>query len=114
MVGPSVLGIAAAGKRLTGPERHVGRLRRDHLPLPVVSLQRGGRRLPLVHGATSPTYSLGNRDIGKTLGLTVYATDSTGTVVRLLEPDRPDRAVAGRCSSRPPSRSSPGLRPSGR
>ena len=28
-------------------ERHVGRLRRDHLPLPVVSLQRRRRRLPL-------------------------------------------------------------------
>ena len=31
-----------------------------------------------VHGATRPSYTLGAKDVGATLGLTVHATDSTG------------------------------------
>jgi len=32
-----------------------------------------------VHGATNPTYTLGPKDVGHTLGFAVHATDSSGT-----------------------------------
>ena len=37
------------------------------------------RRPPSIRGATRQTYPLGARDIGKTLGLTLRATDTSGT-----------------------------------
>src|SRR5262249_42618121 len=38
-----------------------------------------GAKCSSVHGATSPSYQLGDRDVGQTVGLAVHATDSSGT-----------------------------------
>ena len=79
MVGPSVLGTAAAGKQLTGLSGTWGGFDAITYRFQWFRCNAAGAGCLSVHGATSPTYALGNRDIGKTLGLTVYATDSTGT-----------------------------------
>ncbi|MGH2935332.1 MAG: hypothetical protein ACRDL2_12590 [Gaiellaceae bacterium] len=39
----------------------------------------GGAHCTSVHGATAATYRFGARDVGKTIGLTVTATDGNGT-----------------------------------
>ena len=96
-IGPTVIGTAAAGKRLTGPERGLDGLRRDRLPLPVVPLQRGRGACLSIHGATSPTYTLVAKDIGKTVGLTVSRPTRPG-------PLSPTRASSAR--SRPHARRS--------
>ena len=108
MVGPSVIGTAAAGKQLTGLSGTLGRVRRDHLPLPVVSLQRRRRRVPL-----DPRRDLadlrarrqGRREDARADRLR-DRLDRHG--VGLLEPRSGRSPHSGRCSSRPPSRSSPG------
>jgi hypothetical protein len=79
MVGPTVFGTAAAGKQLTGLSGTWGGFDAITYHFQWFRCNAAGAKCLSVHGATSPTYALGNRDIGKTLGLTVYATDSTGT-----------------------------------
>ena len=96
MVGPSVLGIAAAGKQLTGLSGTWGGFDAITYHFQWYRCNAAGAGCLSVHGATSPTYSLGNRDIGKTLGLTVYATDSTGTASAfssLIGPIAPSRPL---------------------
>ena len=94
---PTVIGTAAAGKRLTGLSRHLGRLRARS---PTASSGTGATPPAAaclsIHGATSPTFALGDRDVGKTLGLTVTATDSTGTAsayASLVGPIAPRRPL---------------------
>ncbi len=77
--GPIVIGTASAGKRLTGLSGVwtgtggiVYRFQWDRC-------NAAGAQCSSIGGATSPTYTLVSRDVGKTLGLTVEATDSTGT-----------------------------------
>ncbi len=79
MVGPTVIGTAAAGKQLTGLSGTWAGFDGITYHFQWFRCNAAGAGCLSVHGATSPTYSLGTRDIGKTLGLTVYATDSTGT-----------------------------------
>jgi hypothetical protein len=79
MVGPSVIGTAAAGKQLTGLSGTWAGFDTITYHFQWFRCNAAGASCLSVHGATSPTYALGNRDVGKTLGLTVYATDSTGT-----------------------------------
>ena len=79
MVGPSVLGTAAAGKRLTGLSGTWAGFDAITYHFQWYRCNAAGASCLSIHGATSPTYALGNKDIGKTVGLTVYATDSTGT-----------------------------------
>jgi hypothetical protein len=76
---PSVTGTTAVGRRLTaltgtwsgtGPIRYAFRWYR---------CDAGGGRCNTIHGATTATYTLVPRDAGKTIALTVWATDSTGT-----------------------------------
>ena len=96
MVGPSVLGTAAAGKQLTGLSGTWGGFDAITYHFQWFRCNAAGAGCLSVHGATSPTYSLGNRDIGKTLGLTVYATDSTGTASAfssLIGPIAPSRPL---------------------
>ena len=96
MVGPSVLGTAAAGKQLTGLSGTWGGFDAITYHFQWYRCNAAGAGCLSVHGATSPTYSLGNRDIGKTLGLTVYATDSTGTASAfssLIGPIAPSRPL---------------------
>jgi len=78
-VKPSVAGTVAAGRRLTaltgtwtgsGPIRYGFQWYR---------CDGSGARCNAVHGATSATYTLVGRDVGKTIGLTVQASDSRGT-----------------------------------
>ena len=93
--GPTVIGTATAGKRADRPQRRRGagsgaivyRFQWDRC-------NAAGADCLSIVGATSPTYTLVARDVGKTLGLTVVATDSTGTASAYVEPRRPDRAAA--------------------
>ncbi len=93
--GPTVIGTAAAGKRLTG-------LRGTWAGFGVIvyhfqwyRCNAAGAACLTIHGATAPSYALDSRDIGKTLGLKVFATDSTGTnsayssLVGPIAPPRP-------------------------
>ena len=95
MVGPSVLGTAAAGKRLTGLSGTWGGFGAITYRFQWYRCNAAGAACLSIHGATSPTYALGDRDVGKTLGLTVNATDSTGTasafssLVGPIAPPRP-------------------------
>jgi hypothetical protein len=76
---PSVSGTTAVGRRLTaltgtwtgsGPMKYAFQWYR---------CDASGARCNAVHGATSATYTLVPRDVAKTIGLTVRATDSGGT-----------------------------------
>jgi hypothetical protein len=79
VAGPTVAGLPVAGRRLTasagtwsgiGPVAYAYRWYR---------CDATGSRCNVVGGATKATYTLGSRDISKTVGLRVDATDSTGT-----------------------------------
>jgi hypothetical protein len=76
---PTVIGTAAAGKRLTGLSGTWGGFGQLTYRFQWYRCNAAGGSCLLIHGATSPTFPLGDRDVGKTLGLTVTATDSTGT-----------------------------------
>jgi hypothetical protein len=78
-VKPSVSGTAAAGRRLTGLTGTwagggtIGYAFQWH------RCDALGGHCTTIRGATAATYLLAARDVGKTLGLTVAATDATGT-----------------------------------
>jgi hypothetical protein len=76
---PIVLGIAAAGKRLTGLSGVWTGSGAISYRFQWVRCNAAGAACLSILGATSPTYTLVPRDVGKTVGLTVYATDSTGS-----------------------------------
>ena len=94
--GPTVIGTAAAGKQLTGLSGTWGGFEQIDVPLPVVSLQRR-RRGPASRSTARPRrrYPLGDRDVGKTLGLTVTPRTRRGppsaysSLVGPIAPRRP-------------------------
>jgi hypothetical protein len=77
--GPTVIGTAAAGKLLTGLSGTWAGLSTIAYAFQWYRCNGAGAACASVHGATSPSYQLGDRDIGQTVGLAVMATDSTGT-----------------------------------
>ena len=77
--GPSVIGAAAAGKLLTGLSGTWAGLSSIAYRFQWYRCNGAGAKCLSVHGATSPSYSLGDRDVGQTVGLAVLAKDSSGT-----------------------------------
>jgi hypothetical protein len=78
---PSVTGTAAAGRRLTalsGTWAGTGPLAYSYQWFRCDPL---GSRCTTVRGATGPTYTLGSRDVARTVGLRVKATDESGSAV---------------------------------
>jgi hypothetical protein len=76
---PSVTGTTAVGRRLsalTGTWSGAGTLR---YAFQWYRCDAGGARCNPIHGATSATYTLVPRDVAKTIGLTVWASDAGGT-----------------------------------
>ena len=95
-VAPSVIGSATAGKQLSGLSGSWAGFGAITYRFRGTAATRPARTAPRSHGAASPTFSLGNADVGKTLGLTVYATDSTGTTAAyasLVGPIAPKRPL---------------------
>ena len=81
MIGPSVTGTRVIGEKLavvTGVWKGVGPIGFSYQWFRCDST--GGHCLS-IHGSTSPTYKLVEKDLGQTIGLTEYATDSTGTTI---------------------------------
>src|SRR5262245_8159401 len=75
---PSVSGTTAVGRRLTaltGTWTGAGTLR---YAFQWYRCDASGARCNPVHGATSATYTLVPRDVAKTIGLTVWASDAGG------------------------------------
>ncbi len=80
VAGPTVSGTAAQGRKLTAsPGTWSGR-EPVSFAYQWMRCDAGGARCNLVRGATKETYTLGRRDTGKTVGLTLRAKDATGTV----------------------------------
>ncbi len=77
--GPTVIGTAAAGKLLTGLSGTWAGLSTITYRFQWYRCNAAGAKCLSVHGATSPSFQLGNRDVGQTVGLGVRATDSSGT-----------------------------------
>jgi len=77
--GPTVIGTAAAGKLLTGLSGTWAGFGEIAYRFRWYRCNAAGAACQTVHGATSPTFKLGDRDVGQTVGLAVYATDTTGT-----------------------------------
>src|SRR6188508_2481223 len=76
---PSVTGTTAVGRRLsalTGTWSGAGTIR---YAFQWYRCDASGARCNPVHGATSATYTLVTRDVAKTIGLTVWASDAGGT-----------------------------------
>ncbi len=93
---PSVIGTAAAGKRLTGLSGSWGGFGQITYHFKWYRCNAAGASCLSIQGATSPTFALGVRDVGKTLGLTVSATDSTGSAsayASLVGPIAPKRPL---------------------
>jgi hypothetical protein len=79
--GPSVTGVAAAGRPLTASAGTWTGLGPISYAYTWYRCDPNGARCNRVRGAAQATYLLGAKDAGKTLGLRVDATDSTGTAV---------------------------------
>jgi hypothetical protein len=93
---PSVIGTAAAGKQLTGLSGSWGGFGAITYHFQWYRCNAAGASCLSIHGATSPTFALGVRDIGKTLGLRVSASDSTGSTsafASLVGPIAPKRPL---------------------
>jgi len=94
--GPTVIGTAAAGKLLTGLSGTWAGLGQIAYKFQWYRCNAAGAKCQSVQGATSPTYKLGDKDVGQTVGLAVHATDTTGTATdfsSLLGPIAPRRPL---------------------
>ena len=91
-----MIGIAAAGKRVTGLSGVWTGSGAISYRFQWVRCNAAGADCLSILGASSPTYTLVARDVGKTVGLTVYATDSTGTAASFAS------LVGPIAASRPP------------
>ena len=94
--GPSVIGTAAAGKLLTGLSGTWAGFSEISYHFQWHRCNAAGAACVSVRGATSPSYRLGEKDVGQTLGLTVLATDTTGTATAyssLIGPIAPSRPL---------------------
>jgi hypothetical protein len=93
--GPTVIGSAAAGKLLTGLSGTWAGFGQIAYRFRWYRCNAAGASCRSVSGATSPTFKLGDRDVGQTVGLAVAATDKTGTgtayssLVGPIAPSRP-------------------------
>jgi hypothetical protein len=74
-----VIGTAAAGKLLTGLSGNWAGSGPTTYKFQWYRCNAAGAACRSVSGATSPTFALGDRDVGKTLGFRVTAVDSTGS-----------------------------------
>jgi hypothetical protein len=91
-----VIGTAAAGKLLTGLSGTWAGFGDIAYHFQWYRCNGAGASCVVVHGATSPSYQPGDRDIGQTVGLAVLATDSTGTATgysSLIGPIAPRRPL---------------------
>jgi hypothetical protein len=92
---PSVIGTAAAGKLLTGLSGTWGGSGDLRYRFQWYRCNAAGAGCTSIGGATSPTFALGPRDVGKTLGLAVRTSDANGTssaytsLVGPIAPKRP-------------------------
>src|ERR1044072_4562532 len=75
---PSVSGTAAGGRRLTAPTGTWSGAGTIRYAFQWYRCDASGARCNPVHGATSATYMLVPRDVAKTIGLTVWASDGGG------------------------------------
>jgi hypothetical protein len=94
--GPTVIGTAAAGKLLTGLSGTWAGFGNIAYKFQWYRCNAAGAACTSVHGATSPSYPLGLRDVGQTVGLAVLATDTTGTATAyssLIGPIAPKRPL---------------------
>jgi hypothetical protein len=81
VLGPGVSGTESTGEKLsalTGVWKGVGPIGFSYQWFRCDSV---GAHCLSIHGSTSPTYKLVAKDVGQTVGLTLYATDSTGTTI---------------------------------
>lgn len=91
---PVVIGVAAVGRRLTGLSGVWTGAGPVSYRFQWMRCNAAGARCLPIGGATSPTYTVVARDVGKTLGFSVYASDSTGMAAgyaSLLGPIAPAR-----------------------
>ena len=79
VAGPTVNGTAAQGRKLTAAPGTWSGQGPIAFAYQWYRCDAAGARCNRVRGATRETYTLGKRDTGKTLGLTLRATDATGT-----------------------------------
>ncbi len=80
-VAPSVSGTTAVGRRLTALTGTWVGTDTIRYSFQWYRCDGSGARCNSVHGATSATYTLVAKDVAKTIGLTVSATDTTGTAI---------------------------------
>ena len=91
-----MIGTAAAGKLLTGLSGTWAGLSTIAYQFQWYRCNAAGAACVSVHGATSPSFQLGDRDVGQTVGLAVHATDSSGTAAAyssLIGPIAPRRPL---------------------
>jgi hypothetical protein len=94
--GPTVIGTAAAGKLLTGLSGTWAGVDNISYRFQWYRCNAAGAGCQSVHGATSPSYNLGDKDVGQTVGLAVRATDTSGTATQyssLVGPIAPRRPL---------------------
>lgn len=77
--GPVVTGTAEQGSQLTGSAGIWSGIGQLAYAYQWYRCDGNGAHCSSIHGATSVTYRTVAADVGKTLGFTVHATDSTGT-----------------------------------
>jgi hypothetical protein len=77
---PTVLGIGKQGAQLTGSIGIWSGSGVIGYGYQWYRCDGAGAHCESVHGATRPTYTLVAKDVGRTLGFAVHATDATGTV----------------------------------
>jgi hypothetical protein len=93
---PTMVGTAAAGKQLTGLAGNWAGFGPIGYRFQWYRCNAAGGGCRTIHGATGQTYPLGLKDIGKTVGLSVRATDSSGTATAyssLIGPIAPKRPL---------------------
>jgi Ig domain of plant-specific actin-binding protein len=76
---PSVSGIAESGARLAAGSGTWASATTVSYAYQWYRCDAAGARCSSIHGATAPGLTLGKRDLGKTIGLTVTATDANGS-----------------------------------
>ncbi|HEY4412885.1 MAG TPA: hypothetical protein VGN06_07795 [Gaiellaceae bacterium] len=76
---PAVTGTLKSGQQITGSTGTWTGTAPIAFAVQWYRCDATGAHCSSVHGATKPTYRLSAKDIGKTIGLTVNATDGTGT-----------------------------------
>lgn len=78
---PAVAGTAAAGNRLEAETGTWASATTVTYAYQWYRCDASGAHCLSIHGATAPGYELGTKDVGQSIGLTVTATDSSGTKV---------------------------------